>query len=221
MNSYENSEKLSSIGNPKREFSPVADGAVGLVWVAVPTGYRNPLYLGCANRVRGRIDASGLLRKDVAMLASLGHPTISRLEDGLRIPRLSTIERLGDALGVAPTWLAYGEEGVIRFRHRRPRSPVPFDAPEPDPARRPVRDLWRGIGPRLRRARLRLGFALRDIADAAGISPQGVLLIERGESDPMISTVEQIAVALDVAPGWLAFGEGEGPEHSLAGERRS
>jgi hypothetical protein len=36
-------------------------------------------------------------------------------------------------------------------------------------------------------------------------------LIEKGVTDPLITTVEQIAVAIDVAPGWLAFGEGEGP----------
>lgn len=53
---------------------------------------------------------------------------------------------------------------------------------------------------------------LRSVAEAAGISSQGVLVIEMGRSEPLISTVEQLAVALNVAPGWLAFGEGEAPE---------
>jgi transcriptional regulator with XRE-family HTH domain len=56
------------------------------------------------------------------------------------------------------------------------------------------------------------GLTLRAVASAAGVSPQSILLIEKGESEPRISTVEEIAVALDVAPGWLAYGEGEGPE---------
>ena len=155
------------------------------------------------------------------MLAGLVHQTIGKVEDGQRIPRLSTIERIGDALGISPAWLAYGDEGTILFRHRRPRSPVPFDPPEPDPGDRPRRELWRSVGKRLRGARMSMGFALRDIAEAAGISPQGVLLIERGESDPMISTIEHLAVALNVAPSWLAFGEGQGPPDSIQPARPS
>ena len=38
------------------------------------------------------------------------------------------------------------------------------------------------------------------------------MIIERGDVLPGINTVEALAVALDVAPGWLAFGDGEGPE---------
>lgn len=215
MNFYEKLGNLSSIEASLLRFSCIADCGDGFVWVAVPTGYRNPLFMGCAQRVRGRIDASKLLRQDVALLSGLAHQTVGQVEDGKRVPRLSTIERLGDALGISPAWLAYGDEGVILFSHRRPRSPVPFEPPEPDPAQRPVREQWRGVGTRLREARLSLSLALRDIADAASISAQGVLLIERGQSDPMISTVEQLAVALNVAPSWLAFGEGQGPTYSI------
>lgn len=204
---------LSTKSEQRRKIASLADEDDGLVWVAVPTGYRNPLYLGCASRLRGRIDASGLQRQQVAAMSGLSHGSVCGVEDGKQVPRLATIEKLGDALGISPIWLAYGDEGLVRFRHRRPRPAVPFDPPEPHPAARPVRERWRGVSRRLGMARRGLGFTLRDIGEAAGISGQGVLRIERGDTEPMIHTVEQLAVALDVAPGWLAFGEGEGPEY--------
>lgn len=190
----------------------------------VPSGYKNPLYLGCAGRARDLIDASGLQRQQVAAMSGLSNAAVIHVEDAHHVPRLSTLERLAVALGISPTWLAYGDEGTLRFRHRRLRSPVPYDPPEPDPAVRPHRDEWRLVAERLKRTRRSLGLTLRDIGTAAGISAQGVLLIEKGESNPVISTIEQLAVALDVSPGWLAFGEGEGPmltpETATSSQRR-
>lgn len=194
----------------RRYRHPIANSFDADVRVLVPTGYRNPLCFGCADRIRGRIDASGLTRKDLAAMSGVSHSAICHVEDGNNFPRLSTIERIGECLGISPTWLSYGEEGTVRFRKRRAPSPVPYDPPETDPAPRPPMQCWRGVSQRLRRARTALGFTLRDIGEAAQVSPQGVLLIEKGVSDPMITTIEQLAVALDVSPGWLAFGEGEG-----------
>lgn len=210
MNSYSNAQNLSSIQHPPWKKAPIAHMADGLVSVPVPTGYRKPLCVGCAERARSQIDSSGLQRQEIAQLAGLGRSTVGQVEDGKNMPRLSTIERLGDALGISPTWLAYGDEGTIRFRRRRTPSPVPFDPPLPQPMLRPHPDAWRAVSVRLAAARSALKFTLRDVADAARVSAQTILLIERGESDPMITTIEQLAVALDVSPGWLAFGEGEG-----------
>ncbi len=68
------------------------------------------------------------------------------------------------------------------------------------------------IGARLRSARLRLALSQEDLATRSGVP---VVTISRAENDrfemPRPSTVRKLAQALDVAPGWLLFGEGEGP----------
>lgn len=50
--------------------------------------------------------------------------------------------------------------------------------------------------------------SLRAVAKAAGISAQSLLLTEAGETVPLVSTCEALAVALDVSPCWLAYGYG-------------
>jgi transcriptional regulator with XRE-family HTH domain len=153
-----------------------------------------------------------MYRHELAALVGLSSGAVFHCEDGVHVPKLSTVERIADALGISPTWLAYGDEGPLRFKPRRPRPALPLDPPVPEPDSRPARDLWRGVAERLAYARTTGGLSLRQIAEAAGVSRQTVLLIERGHNEPLISTVEALAVALGVSPGWLAFGEGEGPE---------
>ena len=135
---------------------------------------------------------------------------ISMQENNLSVPRVGSVASLANALGVSPTWLAYGTQGGLPFRQRRPV--VPFDPPMPALAARPASTACADLAQRLTTARTQQGLSLRKLGAAAGMSAQAVLLIERGDSNPLISTVEALAVALDVAPGWLAFGEGEGPE---------
>ena len=67
------------------------------------------------------------------------------------------------------------------------------------------------LAKRVKLAREQLGLSLRALGAAAGASGQVVMMVERGQP-PLINTVEALAVALDVSPGWLAFGDGEGPE---------
>ena len=50
---------------------------------------------------------------------------------------------------------------------------------------------------------------MRALAKAADVSYQAVLYTESGQTVPRVDTIEAIAVALDVAPGWLAYGEDE------------
>ena len=211
MSFYLPNDFLSTIGSQHRLFLRLASAADGRVRGFVPSGYRNPLWTTCAERVRDRIDASGRYRLDIAAMSGLSHVAVGRVEDGKRVPRLATIERIAEALGLSPSWLAYGDEALLPFRHRRPRPVVPPDAPMPAPAERQHLERWRGVAQRLSELRKRLGLTLRDVGDAAGLSAQAILLLEKGGRDPLISTVEQLAVALDVPPGWLAFGEGEPP----------
>jgi transcriptional regulator with XRE-family HTH domain len=59
------------------------------------------------------------------------------------------------------------------------------------------------LGKNLRAVRLDLGLSQEEIAERSGV-PQGeVSRIERGERDPRVSTVLQLAKAIGVTPGRL------------------
>lgn len=172
-------------------------------------GIKNPLCWAYGSRL-SQLVAGVFSQKETAAAASITTATVSLGEAGLSTPRVSTVASLANALGVSPTWLAYGTQGGLPFRQRRPV--VPFEPPMPALAARPASTACADLAQRLTAARIQQGLSLRKLGAAAGMSAQAVLLIERGDSNPLISTVEALAVALDVAPGWLAFGEGEGPE---------
>lgn len=183
---------------------------------SVPHGHKNPLWMGLARRLsdaRCAINAAG---EHVSRAAGLGPSTSNQIEDERRIPRVGTVEQLAVALGVPPAWLAFGHEGTLRFRERRPRSPLPPDFPEVSLAERPFPNAHRGLAERLRAARELKGLSIRRVASDAGLSHQGIVNIESGASEARISAIEAIAKVLDVAPGWLAFGDGEGPDSRTA-----
>lgn len=118
------------------------------------------------------------------------------------------VEHLACALGVSPTWLAFGFDGFEAWRERVPRKGEPERAdPTPQPAQRDCPEAYRGIPERLRHAREQSGLSMRAIARATELSAQTIALIEAGRSVPLISNIEAIAKALTVSPGWLAFGE--------------
>jgi transcriptional regulator with XRE-family HTH domain len=62
------------------------------------------------------------------------------------------------------------------------------------------------VGARLRAVRERRGLPRRTLGTAAGTSGTNILNIEDGRTIPRLDLVERLAVALDVAPCWLAFG---------------
>lgn len=69
--------------------------------------------------------------------------------------------------------------------------------------------LGRGLGARLREARLLRERTLRDLADEVGISPTTLVTIERGDGgNSGVGLLTDIARALVVRPCWLVFGEG-------------
>lgn len=123
-------------------------------------------------------------------------------------PNVETVERIACALGVSPTWLAFGFDGFEAWRERVPRKGEPERAdPTPQPAQRDCPEAYRGIPERLRHAREQSGLSMRAIARATELSAQTIALIDAGRSVPLISNIEAIAKALTVSPGWLAFGE--------------
>lgn len=54
--------------------------------------------------------AAGLSLKGMAIRADTSRRSVSTWESGEATPRIDTVERLAEALGVAPCWLAYGCE---------------------------------------------------------------------------------------------------------------
>lgn len=67
-----------------------------------------------------------------------------------------------------------------------------------------------GLGRRFRQAREKKGLTLRALAAVSGCQYSTIVAIESSGRMPQITTVEVLARALGVSPGWLAFGEGWG-----------
>ena len=65
------------------------------------------------------------------------------------------------------------------------------------------------IGERMRAERIAQGLTLEDLADAAGVSKQGIGQIERGDTkSPMATTLMAVATKLRVHPDWLIHNRG-------------
>lgn len=112
------------------------------------------------------------------------------------LPRISTIERFAAALGVSPSWLAYGEglEDSVQA--------------EPTAA---------GVGQRLEAARKARGMSRQALGLASGLTGQTVANIEVKGMIPRVDTVEMLAKVLGVTAGWLGFGvERQGTAESKA-----
>lgn len=193
----------------KKDF-PVA--AVAREVAIVPSGIKDPLWMQLGYRLSHLRSKGGLPATRLSALAGLTPGVVAHIEDGNRVPLTNTIEQIACALGVSPSWIAFGYEGFEPFQQRRPREVVPMDPPEPQPGERPATERYRGIGARCLRLRQLRGLSLRVVASAAGISHESLNLVEKGSTVPLVSTCERLAVALDCAPSWLTYGEGKPPE---------
>ncbi len=174
----------------------------------VPRGHRNPLCSRLSQRFVATRNRSGQKLYSIAAIAELAQPTAGAIERGENTPALDTIERLAAALGVSPGWLSYGYEGLAPFRERRDRFFFEESDPVPDDALRSFRATHTGFADRLRLSRERSGLSMRALSAAAGVSVQAWSNAESGKVVPRVDTAERMAVALGVAPSWLAFGEG-------------
>ncbi len=110
----------------------------------------------------------------------------SDIETGQRLPTVATVASLAAALGVAAPWLAYG----IGDR--------PSDGPSASTD---------GMGSRLAAVRVEKGLTKAALARLVELSPSTVADIENG-SQSGVEVIEALAEALEVSPGWLAFGVG-------------
>ena len=78
------------------------------------------------------------------------------------------------------------------------------------------------LGERLFEARDRAGFTLRELGQRSGVSWSSISAIEKGRQSATVETIERLAIALNVRPAWLAFGEGRGRlrQHSTPSHAR-
>ena len=160
-------------------------------------GRRNPSHFGFAARLRRARKAGDDSRSRLTKRAGLlDGKAVLLLEQGQRIPRLDTVERVAYALGLSPAFLAYGIEA---------------DTSEPADGLR-----CDGVALRLRQTRIHRGLSVLALATAAGLSHTAVGNVERGTM-PTLATAESLAIALGVSPGWLAYGLGP---MELPGRRR-
>lgn len=171
----------------------------------VVQGHKRPLHEGFPKRLRWLRKKAGLTQSALAQMVKWG--STSLLEAGTQKPAIDTVEKLAAVLGVSPGWLAYGNEARLPFRQRHARVILPPDPPEPAPELREPPGLWKGMHQRLKASRLERGMTLGSVAKSAQISPQAVHLAESGTMALRLGTCELIAEALDVAPGWLAYGD--------------
>ena len=176
----------------------LAVGSGSVLPSAVVRGRKNPFHFGFAARLRRARKAGGLSRFGVTTKsAAKDRELVASLEQGQRIPRLDTVERVAYALGLSPAFLAYGIEA---------------DASQPTDGLR-----CEGVASRLRETRIHLGLSVLALATAAGLSHTAVGNVERGTM-PTLATAEALAIALGVSPGWLAYGLGP---MELPGRRRA
>src|SRR5262245_23373838 len=64
------------------------------------------------------------------------------------------------------------------------------------------------LGTRIRERRRRLGLSLVRLAEVTELSHPFLSQVERGHARPSITSLQRIASALDVEPGWLFAGNG-------------
>jgi len=126
-----------------------------------------------------------LTRMGLAARAGVSEATALYVETGRQVPTVGTIAKLAEALGVSAPWLAYGlgeasAEGVATCD---------------------------GMGERLRSIRTERGYTRTDLARMAERSPPTIAAIEDG-GQAGVDTIETLAKALGVSPGWLAYGLG-------------
>lgn len=173
----------------------------------VTSGRKNPLCVGLADRLRLARLASEASFCSLARQVGYADTAIAKIEKGTAVPAIDTVELIAAALGVSPCWLAYGSEGLHRFQQKRPRSEA-IDEAGGHPESGVVSARYKAAGERLKARRELLGLSLRQLAAAAAISVQTVANTEAGTTVPKVDNVERLAVALQCAPCWLAFGVG-------------
>jgi transcriptional regulator with XRE-family HTH domain len=144
-------------------------------------------------RMRAARAAAGLSQVALSEATQLDRAAISFLERAERCPDLSTLVRVGRALGVTPSELLKGVgEGTGRFD--RPS----YDGVSAEPAAR--------LGANLRAARLQAELSQETLGYDAEVDRAAISVYERGGRGPNLRTVLKLARALGMRPTALLDG---------------
>lgn len=187
----------------------LSDAGQPLQLAQVTSGRKNPLWCKLPDRLKNARENRGLNSTEIGRRAGIGHQTTTRIERGERTPQIDTVELIARALQVEPCWLAFGFDGGKPFNLKSKVTKPETDVP--DIATSELTSAYLGVAKRLSDRRSALGLSLRQVGTAAGISYQTVNLIECGEAVPKVDSLHRLAIALDVAPCWLAYGVGDPP----------
>ena len=148
-------------------------------------GSPNPLYFGLPLRLRRRRRQCQLTPSALGPKVGLDGGVTAYIESGERIPSVGTIAKLAAALGVSAPWLAYGLGDA---------TPAPGASCD-------------GMGQRLQAVRTERGLTKAALARLVELKAPSLSQIENGGQSG-VDTIERIAKALGVSPGWLAYGVG-------------
>jgi len=148
-------------------------------------GSPNPLFVGLPLRLRRTRKQCQITPSALGPKVGLHRGIATYIESGDRIPSVGTIAKLAAALGVSAPWLAYG---------------LGDSAPDPGAS-------CDGMGQRLQTVRIERGLTKAALARMVELKAPSLSQIENGGQSG-VDTVERIAKALGVSPGWLAYGVG-------------
>ena len=152
---------------------------------AMVRGSPNPKHFGLPARLRQTRTHADQTRMALATSAGVSDATVRQVEQDARMPSVGTIAKLAAALGVSAPWLAYG---------------LGDSAPDPGAS-------CDGMGQRLQTVRIERGLTKAALARMVELKAPSLSQIENGGQSG-VDTVERIAKALGVSPGWLAYGVG-------------
>jgi transcriptional regulator with XRE-family HTH domain len=174
--------------------------------------------MGLPERLKRSRKLADVSMRQVASLIGVSHVALGAIERRGAIPRIDVAEKIAAGLGLPLIWLVYGPEGDEPFQPKRRRPRSLKDDPEPRPGQAVFLARYQGCSQRLAEERERKGWSLRDLEKELDLRVakkttnrfvgfSTVRYIEAGVTVPQIDTVEALAGVLDVAPGWLAYGD--------------
>ena len=184
-----------------------------------PRGVKNPLWFQLADRLKVARAARSITFIALGARSGVAANAIANIERGTAQPSIDTVERIAAALGASACWLAFGSDGKERFTPRISRRGAELGMP---PLQEPyaLGGLFEGCPERLRIRREALRYTLRELGSLSGVSHMSIANIENGKQVPRVDSIHRLAVSLDVAPCWLAYGIGRKPTKARPGTDR-
>lgn len=145
-------------------------------------------------RIKQARESAGLTLQQLS--DKIGYLQVSRIsnyEHGRRTPGPDEAKALAMALGASAAYLLCVDAGS-ELRPPECAMPAPTQP----------------IGERLKQARQAAGMTMEALGEAVGVTRQAISMVESGDTkDLSIGRVADLAAALQVLPGWLAFGATE------------